>query len=241
MACELRHYLPCDWSITPRQGAICLTAPSEQSANLFLDMAISELVGSAKRMGSPLEIHWKGCQNPLKISPRLSLGTGTQEIKGLSMSSSTEPGNTALEVLGADYRRILEKLMIWRDEGKIVIITSNTTNICLHTNDLLKPSRAYYSAAQFSGYNYLRSWRHNRSDSPTNPQRLNPQFDELRSRLARDGFVPGYEYTLYRPDDALCSYSTDYYLCRDYCGDEVRIGVSRVEDWVMLQPATVGG
>lgn len=142
-----------------------------------------------------------------------------------------------LSLVGADYRRILEFLLQKKDEGRIVIITSNTTNICLHTNDLLLPARGVLSAAQFTGYNYLRSWRADRSEDPNNPQRLNPQFDQLRDLLARDGHVPGFRYTLYRPDEALCEYSTDYYLCRDYCGDEVRIGVSRTEDWRLLQTA----
>jgi hypothetical protein len=144
-----------------------------------------------------------------------------------------------LNLLGADYLKILEFLMEQRQEGKIVIITSNTTNICYHTSDLLKPSRAHWDAARFTGYNYLRSWRASRDEDPVNPRRLNPQFDRLREILARDGSAPGYEYTLYRPDDALCSYQTDYYLCRDYCGDEVRIGVSRIEDWRLLEPASV--
>lgn len=238
MAFELRHYLPCGWQIAPSPMAVKLTAPSQSCAEQFLDLAIAELVGSARRMGTSLEISWQGCQSPLRISPRLSVGTDPREIKGQAMTDqTTTPNDAVLEVLGADYRRILEKLVTWRDEGKIVIITSNTSNICLHTSDLLKPSRAVLTAAQFTGYNYLRSWRATREENPTNPQRLNPQFNELRECLARDGYVPGYEYTLYRPDDALCSYQTDYYLCRDYCGDEVRIGISRVEDWALLEPA----
>lgn len=238
MAFELRHYLPCGWQVSPSPEGLKLTAPSESSAEQFLDLAISELVGSARRLETHLEISWKGCQSPFRISPRLSISTDSNEIKGQSMTGQpTEPNDSVLEILGADYRRILEKLMTWRDEGRIVIITSNTTNLCLHTSDLLKPSRAVYTAAQFTGYNYLRSWRASREEDPNNPQRLNPQFDALRDRLDRDGYAPGYEYTLFRPDDALCSYQTDYYLCRDYCGDEVRIGVSRVEDWALLEPA----
>ncbi|MCU0881499.1 MAG: hypothetical protein MUF14_02395, partial [Hyphomonadaceae bacterium] len=136
-------------------------------------------------------------------------------------------------LLGADYLKILEKLMEWRSEGKIVVITSNTTDICLHTNDLLKPSRAYWTANQFTGYNYLRSWRASYEDIT----RLNPQYDRLKSLLSSDGHVPGYRYDLFRPDGAKCTYQTDFFLCRDYCGDEVRIGVSGLADWSLLEEA----
>lgn len=138
-----------------------------------------------------------------------------------------------LDLLGADYRRILELLMQMNDEGKIVIITSNVTNICLHTSSLLKPSRAVWSPNQFTGYNYLKSWRLTRDDE----SQINPQFDRLQSLLQRDGQVSNYEYTLFRPDGALCSYSTDYYLCNNYNGDQVRIGISKPEDWALLEPA----
>lgn len=178
------------------------------------------------------QIHFPGCRKPYQIAARMAL----------SSTESEEPTVTRdrqFNLMGADYLQILEFLMEERQEGKIVIITSNTTNICYHTNDLLTPARASISAASFTGYNYLRSWRSTREDDPTNPQRLNPQFDRLRELLARDGYVPGYEYTLFRPDDAHCSYQTDYYLCRDYCGDEVRIGVSKVEDWRLLEPSPV--
>ena len=175
-------------------------------------------------------VRYPGCKRPFRVLASMSSG----EKERLPQMRDRE-----LNLLGADYLKILEFLMEQRQEGKIVIITSNTTNICYHTSDLLKPSRAHWSAAKFTGYNYLRSWRADRAEDPNNPRRLNPQFDLLREVLSRDGYAPGYEYTLYRPDDALCSYQTDYYLCRDYCGDEVRIGVSRVEDWRLLEPAVL--
>ncbi|XHX78959.1 MAG: hypothetical protein RBJ76_03210 [Stenomitos frigidus ULC029] len=151
-----------------------------------------------------------------------------------SEEREAEPMNDRqLDLLGADYRRILELLMQMNDEGKIVIITSNVTNICLHTSSLLKPSRAVWSPNQFTGYNYLKSWRLTRDDE----SRLNPQFDRLQALLQRDGQISNYEYTLYRPDGALCSYSTDYFLCNNYNGDQVRIGISKPEDWSLLELA----
>lgn len=178
---------------------------------------------------------------------RLSLPDGTYmgvpSMSGasyLSSGQSIEGDNKmpSASLVGADYMKILEFLMQARQEGMIVAIVSNTTDICYHTNDLLKPSRAHWSAAQFTGYNYLKSWRADRDGAIASPDfRVNPQYSRLKELLARDGVAPNYSYELFRPDDAKCSYSTSYYLCRDYCGDEVRIGVSRPQDWTLLEPA----
>jgi hypothetical protein len=127
-------------------------------------------------------------------------------------------------LLGADYARIHEFLKQQRTEGKIVIITSNITGTCYHTNDLLKPERGVLQPYMWTGYNYLNSWRDTMH-----------QLEHLKELLEQDGFVPQYEYELRRPDNAFCSYSTDYYLCRNYLGDEVRIGVSKPEDWRLLK------
>ncbi|MDF5716180.1 MAG: hypothetical protein PUP93_20400 [Rhizonema sp. NSF051] len=60
----------------------------------------------------------------------------------------------------------------------------------------------------------------------------------MRELLDRDDFIPGYRYRLIRPDGALCEYTTDYYNVADgWCGDPIRIGVSKPEDWRLLVPA----
>ncbi len=139
------------------------------------------------------------------------------------------------DLLGADYRRMHEFLIEAREQGLIVAITSQETDICRHTNDLLTPARALLNGRDMAGYNYRQSWRRDRSSDLTD---LNPQLERLKQALERDGFVSGYEYTLFRRmDNAQCEYSTDFYLCRDYCGEAVRIGVSRPEAYRVLNLA----
>jgi hypothetical protein len=206
-------------------SAVIVQLPTtEAAAREFVRSRLRQLAMWAKECGrARTEVVYSGCRRPFRVSA--SLATGSDDMEPIS--------NAKAVLLGADYMQLLERLMTWRQEGRIVIITSNTTDICLHTNDLLKPSRAYWNANQFTGYNYLRSWRLSYDDE----SQLNPQYNQLKDLLARDGYVPGYRYELFRPDGAKCSYQTDYYLCRDYCGDEVRIGVSKVEDWSLLEPA----
>ncbi|HEY9748436.1 MAG TPA: hypothetical protein V6C63_07150, partial [Allocoleopsis sp.] len=219
--------IPRSWEVRPTANAIRLIAPDRQEAMDLIKGARSYFKQSAERLQCELMIVAHGSDRPLlRIKAQNQKPSEGEELKMSDRQSA---------LLGADYMRILGFLMHQRQEGNIVIITSNTTNICLHTNDLLTPARAHWTAAQFTGYNYLRSWRASREEY----DRLNPEFEQLQTLLARDGYVKGYNYSLYRPDDAKCSYSTDYYLCRDYCGDEVRIGVSRPQDWQLLEPAEI--
>lgn len=222
----------CELSIS--RDSFCIYAPDAEVANA-LKQSLGWLAAQAAQLGKrDTRLFYPGCRRPYQIPACLASTTPASEG-----ARPTQLMNPPIDLLGADYMKILEFLMQERQDGNIVIITSNTTDICYHTNDLLLPSRAYWTAAQFTGYNYLRSWRANREEAPDSPQRLNPEYEALKELLARDGYVPNYEYTLYRPDDAKCSYSTTYFLCRDYCGDEVRIGVSRPQDWALLEAAPV--
>jgi len=217
-------------------SSFCIHAPNKDTASRLRRSLRLMAMQALKFKKEDTQIFYPGCKRPFQIPARMALGA--MALSDIPASSNNQPSRDRHhDLLGADYMRILEFLMEQRQEGNIVIVTSNTTNICYHTNDLLLPSRATWTANKFTGYNYLRSWRASRQDNPLAPERLNPQFDTMRELLNRDGYIRDYEYTLYRPDDALCSYQTDYYLCRDYCGDEVRIGVSRPQDWQLIESA----
>jgi hypothetical protein len=224
-----------DWEIGFSQRNLILFAPSKCEALNLASLEPEKLAAWAER---------------LEKSATIVKYPGGQGYRIPAQMAEETKMATNFDLLGADYIRIHEFLIEQRQSGNIVIITSNITrdasgnpistpnpeagrDICHHTSDLLLPSRAHWSARQFTGYNYRLSWRASFNDYET----LNPQYDRLKEILARDGHAPNYEYTLYRPDGALCSYSTSYFLCRDYCGDEVRIGVSRPQDWQLLEPA----
>jgi len=236
------------WGLTPvfEKGLLIADVPSLKEAAQVADCFTDFLAASARRLGvKKAVIRYPGLppgKYAFSIPARMAMIEESQEIEPMVNDNQRS-------LLGADYIRIHEFLIEQKRSGNIVIITSNLTrdaegklistpnpqagrDICHHTSDLLLPSRAYWSAQQFSGYNYRLSWRADRHDY----DRLNPQYDRLKETLARDGYIANYEYTLYRPDGALCRYSTTYFLCRDYLGDEVRIGVSRPQDWQLLEP-----
>lgn len=72
-ALELRNYLPCGWVVKPTASGLHLLAPSQQSAEQFLELSITELIWSANRLSTSIEIAWKGCKTPLRVSPRMAV------------------------------------------------------------------------------------------------------------------------------------------------------------------------
>lgn len=237
------------WSLIPvfDRGLLVAAVPSAKDAVKVVNRYTDYLAVSAFKLGfSKAVVKHPGLEPgeyAYEIPTRMAVIKQTEEVQPMI-------NDNQMSLLGADYIRIHEFLIEQKQAGNIVIITSNITrdsegepistpnpqagrDICHHTSDLLLPSRAFWSAKQFTGYNYRLSWRAGRDDY----ERLNPQYEQLKEVLAKDGYVSNYEYTLYRPDGALCSYSTTYFLCRDYLGDEVRVGVSRPQDWQLLEPA----
>lgn len=132
----------------------------------------------------------------------------------------------------ADEMRVLDFMREQISNGLIVIITSQINDQCLYTSKSLKPERAFWTPDQFQGHNYAKSWDIDGVGHPSS------EYDQMRSLLERDGAIQGYQYRLVRPDGALCEYQTDYYDVADgWGGHWVRIGVSRPEDYRVLQPA----
>lgn len=74
MRSELRNYLPCGWLVKLTTSGLCLLAPSQESAEAFLELSICDLIQSAKQLSTPIAIAWRGCKVPLRVSPRMMLG-----------------------------------------------------------------------------------------------------------------------------------------------------------------------
>lgn len=193
----------------------------------------TDLVRLSRKEGKRVRITWSGAGE----------GEGYPFYPWMQISEQEEHMDERSLEQNADYLKVLEFMRRQYEEGKIVILTSHIMGAdpsgdedicrCIHTNDKLLPSRSSLKPYEFNGYDYLKSWR----CLPDGGTSLAPsvEYQRLRSLLDKDGFVPGYEYTLMRPDGAFCRYLTDYYLVDDYCGQPVRIGVSRPEDWSLIE------
>ncbi|MCC5619428.1 hypothetical protein LC605_31085 [Nostoc sp. CHAB 5836] len=234
------------WNInlTADNKALIFEVPDIQQAESLLASALNLLAASAKncKCGHAI-IRYPDCGDHVFRIPA-KMADLTRQPTNRKMTIQNQQAEL---LLGADYIRIHEFLIDQKRQGNIVIITSNITrddsgnpistenplagrDICHHTSDELTPQRAYWTPKDFTGYNYRKSWRRDFNDY----EHLNPQYHKLKEALERDGYVENYEYTLYRPDGAYCSYLTSYYLCRNYLNDIVRIGVSKPQDWQLI-------
>lgn len=91
---ELREYLPCGWVVTPTRSGLHLLAPSQQSVEQFLERSIAELIHSANRLSTAIDIAWKGCKTPLRISPKMvagGLGSGGNGVDFYQTQTSMAP------------------------------------------------------------------------------------------------------------------------------------------------------
>lgn len=221
---------------------LVINTPSEYAALRLVDQHTPDLALQAKLYGAAeAHIYYDGCKGRPFVIP-VCMAPPTEDLDP-DLFPATEMTPVHNLLLGADYCRMHEFLMEQRQQGKIVIITSNTSDICYHTNDLLNQTRGKRKPHEWTGYCYLWSWRADRASRPIDG--INPQYERLKSLLERDGYVPSYEYELFRPDvkenralDSWVTYKTDYYLCNDYLGDQVRIGVSHPDDYSVLEQPT---
>ena len=111
-------------------------------------------------------------------------------------------------------------------EGQCITITSMVTDRCKHSN--IPPERGKRPAPDWTGYDYLKSWKLD----GVNPS---SEYLELINRLSSGEQIVGYEYYLVRPNDgAVVCYLTDYWRM-DFFGEDVRIGVSRPEDYTVIE------
>lgn len=140
----------------------------------------------------------------------------------------SDPGLRAIGRSNPVLASALDPIAQAADEGKFVTITSMVTNKCKHSN--VAQERGKRPAPDWTGYDYLQSWKKEGKDK--NPS---DEYFELIGRLLDGEQIVGYEYDLIRPNDgAIVRYLTDYWRM-DFFGEDVRIGVSRQEDFTVIE------
>ncbi|MGQ4646783.1 hypothetical protein [Lyngbya aestuarii] len=206
----------CQLSITA--DSFNIEAPSRFAA-YALRRCASELAASAKKLKRQRAIvSWPGCNRPYRIPVSI--------LNEHFAMTRPQPQNGNY-FLGADYLRITDFIKEKREQGLIVVITSMWDDVCLHTNDLLRPERANLMPHQWTGFNFRYLWRDSRDD-----------YNQLIDRLIRDHHIPQYHYRMRRPDGRFAEYETDYYFVENYLNVPVRIGVSQVDNWELLPEPT---
>lgn len=212
--------------------ALVIDAPNQSSALAFAKSAMNHLALSLLTLGyKEALIRFPGCCRPYRVIPEMAQSSFPEPpIKPDCRGTYMNAPNISDYIRSADYIRLHEFLIEKKREGKIVIITSQVNDQCIHTNDNLLPSRGFWMPHQFDGYNYRLSWSLSGSGEPSD------EYHQMRDLLRRDGFVLNFDYRLIRPDGALCRYQTDFYHVDNYCGQPIRIGVSDPNAWELLRP-----
>ena len=122
--------------------------------------------------------------------------------------------------------RSLEPLLQANAEGKLITIVSMINDRCKHSN--VPPKRGLRLAPDWTGYDYRQSWK-------LDGKNLSDEYLDLIRDLYDDGVVRDCEYDLIRPNDgARLRYSTTFTLF-DFFGEPVRAGVSRPEDYTLVE------
>ena len=140
----------------------------------------------------------------------------------------SEPGLRAISKLNPILASALDPFAEAAANKQIVTLVSMVTGRCKHSSSELTFERAKRSAPEWTGYDYRQSWK-------LDGENLSEEYHTLIRRLYDDRLVPGYEYSLIRPDDgAIVRYETDYRLI-DFLGEQVRVGISRPEAYTVLE------
>ena len=160
----------------------------------------------------------------------ISRGVGQKPYQILAapprFGTFTDPGLRAIGRSNPSLAFALDPIAQAASEGQCITITSNITNKCKHSN--VAPERGKRLAPDWTGYDYLQSWKLD-GENPSD------EYFGLINRLFDGEQIVGYEYDLIRPDDgAIVRYLTDYWRM-DFFGEDVRIGVSRPEDFTVIE------
>jgi hypothetical protein len=211
------------WDIFPstltNRLIVCLPL-SRKECRIFLIKHSWQLALSAARFGfSEARIYYNGGIFNIPVSPYCNVQGEPEKI----MITATK--NNRPNLVDATRRQVAEFIVEQREAEKIVIVTSQITNRCIDI-DLISPERGIFRyASQWNGINFLELWRESLS-----------QYEDLRTRLDSDGYIPGFVYNLLRVDGSLGQYQKDYYLANNFLSSEpVRISVANPKDWQLIR------
>lgn len=198
-----------------------------------------------------LKIGWHGCDRayPIPVSQSLSLldqeQTESRLISAANASNLPEPEDQTPPIISsyapnrirpeASEEEVDDFIRGKKAEGLIVTITAMKNDKCLKVNDLQAIDRGGgWDAQDWIGIDFKTLWR----DSFL---RFKPNYyGDLVDRIASERAIEGFYYHIRRPSGALAEYSTDYFFADHFLQGSVRIGVSRVGDWRILEDAADG-
>ncbi|MBE9178641.1 hypothetical protein IQ268_08720 [Oculatella sp. LEGE 06141] len=220
---ELNDYLPSNWQVLPTANGVRLVAPNGMDAQFFYEGAREYLKLSAQTLGS-IELLWDGCAQPIKVE-------GMASAKSPSIDSYA-PSKISPD---ANHEAVADFIKGKKAEGLIVTITSMVSDKCLLVNDLQVFDRGGgWTGDDWIGLDFKKLWRDSFQIGKTN------YYGQLVQAIERDRGISDFHYHIRRPSGALAEYSSSYHFVENFLEVPVRIAVSKVGDWRVIESATDG-
>lgn len=214
------------WDWKPCNNTLIIDAPSEDDARDFIEKWIlaTQLLTESFGCDRAL-IRYPGDSRPFIIYPlnrRFNLMKPTETI--------VKPiKNSRLHFVDATRSQVLQFIEEQREEGKLVIVSSQITSRIIDTSMIPIERGILKLPSQWNGFNSLELWRESMH-----------QFQQLQNSLETDGYIPNFEYELLRVDGSKIRTAKDYYLARNYFGDgvePVRISVGDFNNYEVIRQA----
>ncbi|HEY9657707.1 MAG TPA: hypothetical protein V6C65_04520 [Allocoleopsis sp.] len=224
--------VPDNCGLSINEESYCIHADSEELADQLLENPmLLDICKAAQRFRrDTVKIFFPECGDfpySLKIQSILN-DESDPNFKTPELQKRTSPIDRP-NLYNAGFQQVWEQIIDWRRQELVVTITSMVNDQCLFVNDLQAPDRGAWSGQQWHAVNFRMLWR----DS-FQPGRRN-YYQDLIDAVMRDRVLPEFRYQIRRPSGALGEYYSNYFLVEDYLGAPVRIAVSDVGNWEIVE------
>ena len=213
-----------NWDWFPCNGTLIIDTPSKQEAKIFIKRwcLVTKAFTSNFQCDRAL-IRYPHCIQPFEI-------LGNYTPMNPTTSTIIQPlKNSRLHFVDATRSQVLQFIEEQRANGKLVIVSSQITNRIIDTSVIPAERGIFSLPSQWHGFNNLELWRESMH-----------HFQQLQNALNTDGYIPDFEFELLRVDGSKIRTGKDYYLARNYFGNDiepVRISVGEFANYEVIRPA----
>lgn len=231
-------YLPDDWVVTMKGTTLSLIAPDPVEAQLLLRGAKCKLRQAAQKLGVLIEIFSPGCCRPVARFGQTYASSSSSSSGQPKQSETKSISSYAPSLLrpDADSEAVEDFIKGKRLENLIVTVTRMKDDKCLKCDDLQALDRGtLWTAGDWIGIDFKTLWRDSFHIGRTN------YYGQLIEAVSRDKFIPQFEYQIRRPSGALAEYQSTYHYVESFLGGPVRIAVSRIGAWSLVEDEHLEG
>lgn len=226
---KLMH-LPEDCDVAVSSRGYCIFANSAEALKqLMTEPWLKRTAKDAARLRKHTTLIFPpNSSEPYEVPIEMALPANDENNPKLQQRRSSSPIELP-NLYTASREKVWEQVGRWQEQRLVVTITSMVTNQCMFVNEWQMPDRGHWNGHQWQAINFLALWR----DS-FQPGRHDYHGD-LITTINRDRIIPNFYYHIRRPSGALGAYYSNYLLIEDYLGAPVRVAVSEIGNWEIVE------